>query len=97
MYQYFSKLGNQFVYSKTASERIKVANLETEYPITGNGNIRFYIDPLTPITPPILELTIIFKLLAVLFLLIYIHFISEIVVKRYGFWKGLLFLAAVLI
>ena len=98
MYQYFSGLKTSFAYSQTASERISVSNFETGYLVTGlTDNIHFYVLPLTTITPPIVELTIIFKLLGVLLLLVYIHFIAEKIAKLHGFWKGLLFLAAALI
>jgi two-component system, NtrC family, nitrogen regulation sensor histidine kinase NtrY len=98
MYVYFSSLEKRFVHSNTASEKIEIANLETEYVVTGEtDNIKFYVSPLTTITPPIVELTLIFKLLAVLFLLIYIQFCAERITAQYGFWKALLFLAGALI
>jgi signal transduction histidine kinase len=98
MYQYFTALGNRFVYDKTASERIAVSNLETKYEVTGlTDNIRFYVSPVTGANTSGVEFSIIFRLLAALLLLIYIYFIAERIAKQYGFWKGLLFLGAALI
>ena len=98
MYRYFSSLADQFPYSKTASSRISISGLPTEYPVTGlTDNIRFYISPVISKTSATLSLNIIFKLLAVLLLLIYIHFTSEKISQEYGFWKGLSFLIVTLI
>jgi hypothetical protein len=98
MYRYFSSLADQFPYNKTASSRISISGLPTEYPVTGlTDNIRFYISPVVSKTSATLNLNIIFKLLAVLLLLIYIHFTAEKISREYGFWKGLSFLIVTLI
>jgi signal transduction histidine kinase len=98
MYRYFSSLADQFTYSKSASSRISISGLPTEYPVTGlTDNIRFYISPVISKTSATLSLNIIFKLLAVLLLLIYIHFTAEKISAAYGFWKGLSLLIVTLI
>ena len=98
MYRYFSSLADQFPYNKTASSRISISGLATEYPVTGlTDSIRFYISPVISKTSATLNLSIILKLLAVLLLLIYIHFIAEKISAEYGFWKGLSFLIITLI
>jgi len=98
MYRYFSSLADQFPHNKNASSRISISGLPTEYPVTGlTENIRFYISPVISKTSATLNLNIIFKLLAVLLLLIYIHFTAEKISAEYGFWKGLSFLIVTLV
>lgn len=98
MYQYFSALGKYFVHSESAISRISISGLPTEYLVTGlSDNVHFYISPVTRSAKPTIELSITFRLLAILFILIYIHFIAEKIAKQYGFWQGLLFLILTLL
>lgn len=98
MYQYFSSLPPRFAYSKTASSRILISGLPTDYAVTGlTNNIKFYVLPvITPASAKI-SVSIIFRLIAILLLLVYIHFIAERIARQNGFWKGLVFLIAALI
>ena len=98
MYRYFSKLAPGFAYSESASSKISISGLPTEYEVTGlTNNLRFYVSPVVSPASAVLNLTIIFKLIAVLLFLIYIHFIAEQIAKQYGFWKGFSFLIGALI
>ena len=46
MYRYFSSLPDEFAYSKTASSRISISGLPTEYPVTGlSGQYPFLYFP----------------------------------------------------
>jgi signal transduction histidine kinase len=97
MNQYFSSLPPRFAHSETASSTISISGLPTEFEVTGlSNNMRFYVSPVVVPPSAVLNLTIIFKLIAALLLLIYIHFIAEKIAKRYGFWKGLAFLVGCL-
>jgi two-component system, NtrC family, nitrogen regulation sensor histidine kinase NtrY len=98
MYQYFSALGKHFVYSSSATSKISISGLPTQYKVTGlTDDIHFYISPVTTSSKPVVELSVIFKLLSVLLLLVYVHFIAEKIAKQYGFWRGLLFLIITLV
>src|SRR6185436_17841957 len=72
--------------------------LSTDYKVTGlNDNVHFYISPKQGLETRSIRLSSVFKILAVLLLLIYVHFLAETLAKKYGFWKGLAFLVAALI
>lgn len=98
MYKYFSSLPTRFVHNESATSKISISGLPTEYEITGlTNNIRFYVSPVVSPTTAALNLTIIFKLIAVLLFLIYIHFTAEKIAAQFGFWKGFMFLVGTLI
>ncbi len=98
MYDYFVVLPDQFEYSESATSKIVISGLPTEYPIKSiSGNTLFHISPKAQLTATSLDLATILKLISIFLLLFYIHFIAEKFVKQYGFWKGFIFLCAVLI
>ena len=48
MHHYFSALPDRFIYSNTATSKITISGLPTEYVITGlTGNVKFYVSPVT--------------------------------------------------
>ena len=98
LYRYFTILPDRFEYSESATSKILISGLPTEYPIKSiSGNTLFYISPKTQMATTSLDLATILKLIAIFLLLFYIHFIAEKFAKQYGFWRGFIFLCAVLI
>jgi two-component system, NtrC family, nitrogen regulation sensor histidine kinase NtrY len=98
MYHYFSTFDDRFVHSKAATSKMGISGLPTGYTVTGlSDDVQFHVSPKTGLGRPTIRLSTIFKLLAVLLLLIYVHFMAERFAKQYGFWKGLAFLLVVLV
>ncbi len=98
MYHFFSSFEDRFGHSKTAASKIAISGLPTAYKVTGlTENVHFYISPKPGLDKPTIRLSSIFKILAVILLLVYIHFIAERFARQNGFWKGLWFLLAALI
>ena len=95
MYHYFSNLPDKFEYSSSAN--ILISGLPTDHPVKSlSGNTLFYVTSKNQIDKPTENIAIYLKLIAVLLLLIYIHFMAEKTAREYGFWKGLFFLAVIL-
>ena len=98
MYKYFSALPPRFAHSEKATSIISISGLPTEFKVTGlTNNMQLYLSPVVSPTSAVLTVTIVLKLIAILLLLVYIHFIAERIVKQYGFWKGFSFLIGALI
>jgi two-component system nitrogen regulation sensor histidine kinase NtrY len=97
MYRYFAVLPEKFEYSQSASSKVVISGVPTVFPVKSiSGNILFYISPRTQSPIRSDDLATVLKLVAILLLLLYIHFIAEQFAKQYGFWKGLIFLVVVL-
>jgi len=98
-YKYFTLFkGERFLYNDNADSRISISGVPTAYPVkSGNGSTLFYVSPQEKVAKPSNDLSLALKLIAVLLLLVYIHFLAEKISAQFGFWKGLLFLFVVLI
>ena len=97
-YKYFTLFKETFLYSESAASKIFISGQPTAHPIKSlSGNPLFYISPREQGAKPSDDFAIALRLIAVLLLLIYIHFLSEKVSNQFGFWKGLLFLIVVLV
>jgi signal transduction histidine kinase len=95
MYHYFANLADRFEYSSSAN--ILVSGLPTDHPVKSlSGNTLFYVTSKSQTDKPTETIATYLKLLAVLFLLIYIHLMAEKTARQFGFWKGLFFLVLVL-
>lgn len=95
MYKYFSYLPDKFEHDPNAN--IMISGLITDYPIKNiSGRTLFYVSSKSRIDKPSEDISIYLRLVAMIFLFIYIHLIAERIAARYGFWKGLIFLIVVL-
>ena len=98
MYSYFAGLPDRFEYSDDAASKISISLLPTNYPVKSiSGETLFYVLPTIQSDKPSDNIATYLKLTAVLLLLIYLHFMAEKTAKQYGFWKGIIFLFAVLV
>jgi len=98
MYRYFSIFPVRFEYSKSAATKIQISGLQTDYPVKSiSGDVLFYVTPKNTLARPTDGLVIILKLLAILLLLVYVHFMAEKLSRQYGFLKGFVFLITVLV
>jgi len=92
-------LVTRFVHDEDATKKISVSAVPTSFPIRSVSNaVLFYIKRVAhtnvTITDPI---TIIIRLCALVFLLVYIHLMAEGVVKKSRALKGIIFLTAALL
>jgi two-component system nitrogen regulation sensor histidine kinase NtrY len=95
MYHYFSDLPDKFEHD--ASANILISGITTDYPIkSDSGRTLFYVSPKSRIDKPSENISIYLRLVAMIFLFIYIHLMAERTAIRFGFWKGLIFLFIVL-
>ena len=95
MYRYFSNLPDRFEYSSIAN--IDISGLPNDHSIKSlSGSVLFYVASKNQTDRPTEIIATYLKLIAVLLLLIYIHFIAEKIAQQNGFWKGLLFLIVAL-
>lgn len=98
MNRYFTVFPQSFEHSESAISKIMISGVPTDYPVKSiSGNILFYISPRIQMASTSLDLGTLLKLIAVFLFLIYTHFIAEKFAKQYGFWRGFIFLCAVLI
>ena len=98
MYRYFAGLPDRFEYSDDAASKISISLLPTNYPVKSiSGDTLFYVSPTIQPDKSSDSLATYLKLIAVLLLLIYLHFMAEKTAKQYGFWKGIIFLFVVLV
>ena len=97
-YRYYTLFKEKFVYSESAASKISISGVPTAHPVKSiAGNPLFYISPKEQGAKPSEDLVLVLRFLAVLLLLIYIHFLVEKVSNQFGFWKGFLFLIVVLV
>jgi signal transduction histidine kinase len=97
MYRFFAVLPEKFEHSESAASKVVISGVPTDFPVKSiSGNVLFYISPRTQSPIHSDDLANVLKLVAILVLLLYIHFIAEQVARQYGFWKGLIFLVVVL-
>ena len=93
MDHYANILPDKFGYSKSATSKIEIAGVATEFPVKAtSGQTLFYIKPRVQVISASEGLDVVLKLIATVLFLIYIHFIGEKISKRYGFWNGFIFL-----
>ena len=102
LYQYYLEtryLLTQFAYSKEAVNKISLSTAQTRYSIRNlQGQPLFYIKRVAHTNVEIVDtLTIVLRLTALIFLLVYIHLLSETIVKRTRALYGVVFLIAVLV
>lgn len=85
----------QFAHDKEAINKISLSTAATQYPIHSlGGKILFYIKRVMHNNVMITDtLTIVFRIIALIFLLIYIHLVAESVARRSRALYGILFLA----
>ena len=93
-YEYFVEtdyLPNSFVYSKSANRKISITVNETPFPVKNlSGKVLFYLSPKADSSynePG--DFGSWLRILAVLLLFIFIHFLAEDTVKEKGVWRGL--------
>lgn len=81
-------LPKEFVYSKTADKRVLISEKVTDYPVkTSAGKTLFYLDRKTSGAVPYNDRgTILLRLAAVLFLILFIHLLAESESRRKGPW-----------
>ena len=101
-YEYFvenDKLRNDFLYSSSASSMIAISGLPTKDPITSLGG-----KTILYITPMIRNLSKgstgfggLLRIMAAVLLLFFIHFKSESISRKKGFWYGFIFLVVSLL
>ncbi len=97
MYRYFAVLQEKFEHSESAASSVVISGVPTDFPVRSiSGNVLFYISARTPSPIQSDDLANVLKLVAILVLLLYIHFIAEQFARQYGFWKGLILLLVVL-
>jgi hypothetical protein len=79
-------LPKEFVFSKTADKRVKISDKVTEYPVrSASGATLFYLDKkISGAVPYNNRGTILLRLAALLFLILFIHLYVESVSKRKG-------------
>lgn len=101
-YEYFtptSSLPDEFIYSRNADEKIDISEEPTNYPVKSiSGKTLFYITEKS-YSPVITSNKTVswLRITAIIFLLAFLHSISEIIGKRYGVWEGIALLSAVVI
>ncbi len=91
-------LPKEFVYSKTADKRVLISEKVTEYPVKSvSGETLFYLDRKTSGAVPYNNRsTILLRLAAVLFLILFIHLLVESETKRKGHWRAIGLLVLIL-
>jgi two-component system, NtrC family, nitrogen regulation sensor histidine kinase NtrY len=84
-------LPKEFVYSKTADKRVLISDKITEYPVrSATGETLFYLDRKTSGTVPYNNRsTILLRLAALLFFILFIHLLVESESKRKGPWRAI--------
>lgn len=84
-------LPKEFVYSKTADKRVLISEKVTEYPVkSASGATLFYLDKKTSGAVPYNNRsTILLRLAALLFLILFIHMLVESESKRKGPWRAI--------
>jgi signal transduction histidine kinase len=89
----------RFVHDKKAVNKISIADKPTQYPIRDlNNKVLFYIKRVAHTNVAVTDtLTILLRMSAFIFLLVYVHLISEWIVKRWRVLYGIIFLTLVLI
>ncbi|HEX6846054.1 MAG TPA: HAMP domain-containing sensor histidine kinase [Chitinophagaceae bacterium] len=89
---------DRFAHSETAISKIQISAIPNEYRVRSlSGDILFYVSPQAQTARPPEDLPVILKLIAIFFLLLYIHSIAEQLARQYGLWKGLVFLLITLV
>ena len=100
--QYFldtDLLAGEFFFSSTADKRVVIAEHKTTpYPVkSSSGKTLFYIDKLTTGAVPYNStLTLILRLGAMVFLLLFIHLLAESMARRKKIWTAIAFLGVML-
>ena len=93
MEHYSNILPDKFEYSKSATSKIVISGVATDFPVkTISGQTIFHITSKVQAISSSEGLDTVLKLIAAVLFLIYIHFIAEKISKRYGFWRGFIFL-----
>ncbi len=80
-----------FVHNTKAEKKIEITYDFTEYPVkTISGNILFYLKAknYSPISTSD-QIVVWMRIISVLLLLLFIHFMSDYISNRYGAWKGI--------
>jgi len=93
-YNYFLEtdyLPNQFIYSSSADEKIMISTGNTEYPVKSlNGKTLFYLSSKAHTELPRTPMVMVWlRLVAILFLLVFIHFFAGMVSRYKGAWAGI--------
>ena len=101
-YEYFLEtkfLPDNFAFSKSAAGKISIATTTTDYPVKSlSGKILFYVTPkyYSPVNEPG-GLGTWLRIISVIFLLIFIHFLSEFYIREKGAGKGVVLLILLLV
>jgi signal transduction histidine kinase len=98
-YQHSDYLQTHFVYDKSAIKKIQISDKRTPYVVHSlSGKALFYLDQKAPAQIANSNaLTGLFRILAFILLLAYIHFITEETVNRKGVFRGILLLGILLL
>ena len=89
----------QFVHDENAIKKVTIVDGPTSYPVKAlDGSILFYLRPVTHANVVSLDLlTIILRLLSLVFLVVFLHLTAEAIVQRSRALSGVAFFAAMLI
>ncbi len=88
-----------FAFSKNMNDRLRITNEVTAHPVKSlEGEVLFYLDQrATGNISSRDNITMAFRLSALILLLMYFHFTAEKLVKKKGPWSGIIFLTLALI
>lgn len=92
-------LMKRFVHDDEAIKKISLSETPTSYPIVSiDKQVLFHIKRVAHTNVAVTDIiTIVLRICAVLFLLLYLHLVAETIVKRSRAFKGILFLLIILI
>ncbi len=92
-------LPQQFSFGNEAEKRVRLSESVTEFPVkAASGKILFYLEKKTAIAVPFNDrLTLYLRFGGILFLLVFIHKLSDSISRRYGPWKAISALLLILI
>ncbi|HVG42518.1 MAG TPA: hypothetical protein VM888_12965, partial [Chitinophagaceae bacterium] len=88
-----------FAHKREAGKKIKLSPVKTINPVNDvYGNQLFYIDSKAhSVVPATDTITVILRLTAFIFLLVYVHFLAESITRKKGIIKGILLLTIILL
>jgi len=92
-------LPQQFYYSHSADKRVRISEVKTDFPVkSSSGEILFYMEKKATVSVAYNDRqTILLRFAGVLLLCLFIHLLAESAARKWGSWKGIGLLAALLI